>query len=91
MLPICVRPEKVWPKLSSIKGIRANLVYIVSLKNTLNWKYLQSFVRFKSMEVISIYCVFLPMFSNLRLYERHQTSLSYQVLSMQICLVNHLR
>ena len=31
MLPICVRPERVWPKLSSIQGIRANLVYIVSL------------------------------------------------------------
>ena len=32
MLPICVRPERVWPKLSSIQGIRANLVYIVSLR-----------------------------------------------------------
>ena len=31
MLPICVRPERVWPKLSSIQGITANLVYIVSL------------------------------------------------------------
>ena len=31
MLPICVRPERVWPKLSSIQAIRANLVYIVSL------------------------------------------------------------
>ena len=31
MLPICVRTERVWPKLSSIQGIRANLVYIVSL------------------------------------------------------------
>ena len=31
MLPICVRPERVCPKLSSIQGIRANLVYIVSL------------------------------------------------------------
>ena len=31
MLPICVRPERVWRKLSSIQGIRANLVYIVSL------------------------------------------------------------
>ena len=31
MLPICVRPARVWPKLSSIQGIRANLVYIVSL------------------------------------------------------------
>ena len=31
MLPICVRPVKVWPKLSSIQGIRVNLVYIVSL------------------------------------------------------------
>ena len=31
MLPICVRPERVWPKLSSIQGIRDNLVYIVSL------------------------------------------------------------
>ena len=31
MLPICVRPERVWHKLSSIQGIRANLVYIVSL------------------------------------------------------------
>ena len=28
MLPICVRTERVWPKLSSIQGIRANLVYI---------------------------------------------------------------
>ena len=32
MLPICVRTERVWPKLPSIQGIRANLVYIVSLK-----------------------------------------------------------
>ena len=31
MLSICVRPERVCPKLSSIQGIRANLVYIVSL------------------------------------------------------------
>ena len=31
MLPICVRPERVCPKLSSIQGIRANFVYIVSL------------------------------------------------------------
>ena len=31
MLPICVRTERVWPTLSSIQGIRANLVYIVSL------------------------------------------------------------
>ena len=31
MLPICVRPERVWPKLSSIQGIRSNLVYLVSL------------------------------------------------------------
>ena len=31
MLPICVRTERVWPKLSSTQGIRANLVYIVSL------------------------------------------------------------
>ena len=64
---------------------------IFSFKNTLNQKYLQSFVRFTSMEVISIYCVFLPMFGNLRLYEIHQTPTSYQVLSMQIRLVNHLR
>ena len=34
MLPICVRTERVWPKLPSIQGIRANLVYIVSLLNT---------------------------------------------------------
>ena len=34
MLPICVRPERVWPKLSSIQGIRANLVYTVSLSAT---------------------------------------------------------
>ena len=66
-------------------------VPISSFKNTLNQKYLQSFVRFTSMEVISIYCVFLPMFGNLRLYEIHQTLLSYQVLSMQIRLVNNLR
>ena len=59
--------------------------------NTLNQKYLQSFVRFTSIEVILIYCVFLPMFGNLRLYEIHQTPTSYQVLSMQIRLVNHLR
>ena len=32
MLPICVRPERVWPQLSSIQGIKANLVYVVSLK-----------------------------------------------------------
>ena len=66
-------------------------VPISSFKNTLNQKYLQSFVRFTSMEAISIYCVFLPMFGKLRLYERHQTPTSYQVLSMQIRLVNHLR
>ena len=59
-------------------------VSISSFKNTLNQKYLQSFVRFTSMEVISIYCVFLPMFGNLRLYEIRQTPTSYQVLSMQI-------
>ena len=35
MLPICVRPERVWPKLSSIQGITANLVYIVSLPPTI--------------------------------------------------------
>ena len=64
---------------------------IFSFKNTLNQKYLQSFVRFTSMEVTSISCVFLPMFGNLRLYESHQTPTSYQVLSMQIRLVNHLR
>ena len=64
---------------------------ISSFRNTINQKYLQSFVRFTSIEVISIYCVFLPMFGNLRLYERHQTPTSYQVLSMQIRLVNHLR
>ena len=64
---------------------------ISSFKNTINQKYLQSFVRFTSIEVISIYCVFLPMFGNLRLYEIHQTPTSYQVLSMQIRLVNHLR
>ena len=64
---------------------------IFSFKNTINQKYLQSFVRFTSIEVISIYCVFLPMFGNLRLYEIHQTPTSYQVLSMQIRLVNHLR
>ena len=64
---------------------------IFSFKNTLNQKYLQSFVRFTSMEVTSISSVFLPMFGNLRLYEYHQTPTSYQVLSMQIRLVNHLR
>jgi endonuclease/exonuclease/phosphatase family metal-dependent hydrolase len=31
MLPICVRPEGIWPKLSSIQVIRGNLVYIISL------------------------------------------------------------
>ena len=31
MLLISVRPEEVWPNLSSIQGIRINLVYIVSL------------------------------------------------------------
>ena len=35
MLSIFVGPEKVRPKLSSIQGIRANLVYIVSLKQPL--------------------------------------------------------
>ena len=64
---------------------------IFSFKNTLNQKYLQSFARFTSIEVISISCFFLPMFGNLRLYEIHQTPTSYQVLSMQIRLVNHLR
>ena len=34
MLPICVRTERVWHKLPSIQGIRANLVYIVSLKTS---------------------------------------------------------
>ena len=37
MLPICVRPERVWPKLSSTQGIRANLVYIVSLYRSRNF------------------------------------------------------
>ena len=32
ILPTCARPERVWPKLSSIQGIRVNLVYIVSLR-----------------------------------------------------------
>ena len=65
-------------------------VPISSFKNTLNQKYLQSFVRFTSMEVTSISCVFLPMFGNLRLYEIHQTPTSYQVLSMQIQFVAHV-
>ena len=36
MKPIakCVRSERVWPKLPSIQGIRANLVHIVSLTYT---------------------------------------------------------
>ena len=37
MSPIFVRPERVWPKLSSIQGIRANLVYIVSLVHIIWW------------------------------------------------------
>ena len=32
MLQICFRPERVRPKLPAIQGIRANLVYIVSLQ-----------------------------------------------------------
>ena len=39
MLPICVRIERVWPKLPSIQGIRANLVYIVSLHTTLYYAH----------------------------------------------------
>jgi len=66
-------------------------VPISSFKNTWNQKCLQSFVSLISIEVISIYCVFLLMFGNLRLYEIHQTPLSYQVLSAQNGLVNHLR
>ena len=45
MLPICVRPERVWPKLSSIQGIRANLVYIVSL-DKLTKKFIQLQIYF---------------------------------------------
>ena len=37
MLPICVRPERVYPKLSSIQGIRANLVYKVSLTQLIDF------------------------------------------------------
>ena len=51
MLPICVRTERVWPKLPSIQGIRANLVYIVSLQNTYLWKYIASFSIYVSPNV----------------------------------------
>ena len=39
MLQICVRTERVWRKLPSIQGIRANLVYIVSLQKCNNIQY----------------------------------------------------
>ena len=45
MIPIFVRPERVWPKLSSIQGIRANLVYILSL---LSISHQQRFTTFIS-------------------------------------------
>ena len=32
--PITTKPEGAWPNLSSNQGIRANLVYIVSLVKT---------------------------------------------------------
>ena len=37
MSPIFVRPQRVWPKLSSIWGIRVNLVSIVSLRPPKNY------------------------------------------------------
>ena len=37
MLPICVRTEKVLPKLSSNQGIRGNLVYINSILTKEEW------------------------------------------------------
>ena len=45
MLPICVRLERVWLKLSSIWGIRANLVYIVSLLQ-ISFKHSEPFLAF---------------------------------------------
>ena len=53
MLPICVRPERVWPKLSSIQGIRANLVYIVSLRQKWN-------ILWQKLTFIELSITFLP-------------------------------
>ena len=44
MLLISVRPERVWPKLSSTQGIRANLVYIVSL-SMMDWSWREHMTR----------------------------------------------
>ena len=58
MLPICVSTERVWPKLSSIQGIRANLVYIVSLNmlylsckgvRAKNYIHTNNFILFKNL------------------------------------------
>jgi len=48
MPPIFVRPERVWPKLSSIQGIRANLVNIVPLEKD---KMSSSKNQFREMEI----------------------------------------
>ena len=53
MLPICVRPERVWPKLSSIQSIRANLVYIVSLRQKWN-------ILWQKLTFIELSITFLP-------------------------------
>ena len=46
MLLIFVRPERVGPKLSSVQGIRANLVYIVSLRGS-----------YKNMKILRNLCL----------------------------------
>ena len=53
MLPICVRPERVWPKLSSIQGIRANLVYIVSLDKP-DFLSISNFAGYRALEAVKI-------------------------------------
>ena len=53
MLPICVRTERVWPKLPSIQSIRANLVYIVSLRQKWN-------ILWQKLTFIELSITFLP-------------------------------
>ena len=64
---------------------------IFSFKNTLNQKYLQSFVRFTSMEVTSISCVFLPCLVTWDFMSTTKPQLLTKSCQCKFVLVNHLR
>ena len=60
MLLIFVRPGRVWHKLTSIQGIRANLVYIVSLPSIQSdWVYSK-----ESLIIISFFRYKLKLFTS---------------------------